>query len=233
MKVKYPVNKGFTLIELLVVMTIIAVLATFGFSAFGKAKEMANRTAAIANMKQIHLALTSYATDNNDAYPDKKTATEPVASSANVAFKRLIPSYISDEKAFAVKGSPSNTENDGNTETEAEKLKAGENHYAMALGLTSASNSNYPLIWEGGESGDDSYNPTWMKGKRDEWGGSWSDGSVLIVTVGGSVTQKKLDLPANAEAGEKASIVKDGSNTIFGLRTDGKGLAPEKGSSTP
>lgn len=234
MKLKHAKPHGFTLIELLVVMTIIAVLATVGFSAFGKARETANRTAATSNMKQIHLALSGYASDNNDAFPDKKgaSASDVAATTSNEAFRKLIPGYLTDERTFQVKGSPSSRFNDGNTDSGPDRLAAGENHYAMAADLSATSNGNYPLVWESGVSGDDTYNPSWMKGNRDVWGGSWTDGSVLIITVSGGVQQKKLDLPNDANEGERATIVKDGQRTIFESRrnanANARGLAPEK-----
>lgn len=234
MKLKHARPQGFTLIELLVVMTIIAVLATVGFSAFGKARETANRTAATSNLKQIHLALSGYASDNNDAFPDKKgaSASDVAATSSNQAFRKLIPGYLTDEKTFAVKGTPSAQYNDGNTDTNEYRLAQGENHYAMGADLTAVSNGNFPLVWESGNSGDDSYNPTWLKGSRDVWGGSWTDGSVLIISVSGGVQQKKLDLPADANDGERATIVKDGQRTVFEQRknanANARGLAPER-----
>ena len=234
MKLKKAKAQGFTLSELLVVMTIIAVLATVGFSAFGKARETANRTAALSNLRSnIYIALASYATDNNGAYPDKQGTTtgDTAATTSNEAFRKLIPSYLGDERAFLVKGSPSSRYNDGNIDLQTDILSPGENHYAMGADLTSDSNSNYPLVWESGSSGDESYAPTWIKGSRDLWGGSWSDGSILLVTVGGTAQQKKLDLPGNAKEGESATIVKDGQRTLFEQRSanpsaKARGLAP-------
>jgi len=59
---------AFTLIELLVVVAIIAVLVAILLPALTQARDLVRRAACQSNLKQIHLAISYYATDNNGAF---------------------------------------------------------------------------------------------------------------------------------------------------------------------
>jgi len=57
---------GFTLIELLVVIAIIAILAALLLPALARSKEEAQRSSCVNNLRQVYLAATVYAADNQE-----------------------------------------------------------------------------------------------------------------------------------------------------------------------
>ncbi len=60
---------GFTLIELLVVIAIIAILAAILFPIFARARDSGIRVRCTAQLKQWHLAISSYAQDYDGVMP--------------------------------------------------------------------------------------------------------------------------------------------------------------------
>ena len=63
-------RKAFTLIELLVVIAIIAILAAILFPVFAQAREKARAISCVSNMKQLGTAITMYAQDYDENYPN-------------------------------------------------------------------------------------------------------------------------------------------------------------------
>ncbi len=65
--------RAFTLVELLIVIGIIAVLIAILMPAFAKAKEIARRTNCLSNMRQLTMAWTMYANQNQDTLVSSET----------------------------------------------------------------------------------------------------------------------------------------------------------------
>ncbi|MDB6029010.1 MAG: hypothetical protein JWM68_5233 [Verrucomicrobiales bacterium] len=93
--------KAFTLIELLVVIAIIAILAAMLLPALSKAKERAQATSSLSNLKQWGLSVQLYGGENGDNLPgDGMNAggTYTAGDSQNAgAWFNLLPQLVGDK----------------------------------------------------------------------------------------------------------------------------------------
>ena len=176
LKHKKHLRKGFSLVELLVVIAIIAGLAAMSYGPIMKQVKAAAKTNAINNSKQIFVALTSFASDNDGLFPNAGTAkTGETGGSAVACFTQLLNAGKIDEEATFW-----NAENivldtvDAVKPDEDGTLTAGENAYGYIEGLSSSSRTNLPITFDSSKDGAAFNTAVW-------------DGSAIITKLNGSV----------------------------------------------
>ncbi len=122
-------KRGFTLIELLVVIAIIAILASMLLPALAKARDKANATSCLSNLRQWGIALDMYVDDNNQVLPDfsiasgtpgapggysqdnihwSDLASFAAAGSGNSAWFDALPPYVSQKPLLQYASNPTN-----------------------------------------------------------------------------------------------------------------------------
>lgn len=179
-------TRAFTLIELLVVISIVAILAGIATPIYTSAIMNGQQAEAINNVRQIGLGLRMLAGDNNGVFPRGKNSYDETITKSNDAFRSLVPTYIDNEKVFAVSRSIAGPAADNHIGTPAEILAAGENHWAYIEGLTTSSNSNWPLIVD---STDGSGIYTDVEGDA---GGTWKGTKAVMLRVDGGAVLPRL-----------------------------------------
>lgn len=99
---------AFTLIELLVVMAIIAIIAAMLMPALQRAREAAQRTSCLNNIRDISNSLAMYTSEHNGQMPERCNQAN-IDAAGNVStwsknwgdsWDELYPSYVSDAKLF-------------------------------------------------------------------------------------------------------------------------------------
>ena len=84
---------GFTLIELLVVIAIIAILAGLLLPALAKAKQKAQTTQCLSNIRQVGMAAVLYLGDYSDRYPPTVARNGMATQTSWVGQAGLLPYY--------------------------------------------------------------------------------------------------------------------------------------------
>jgi prepilin-type N-terminal cleavage/methylation domain-containing protein len=100
MPLQFPKQRrGFTLIELLVVIAIIGILIALLLPAVQKAREAANRTQCLNNLKQLGLAMHSYH-DSNGTFPRGCQWSSGVGSAPRLTFSIYLYPYLEQSAIY-------------------------------------------------------------------------------------------------------------------------------------
>lgn len=147
MKGLFRCRRGFTLIELLVVIAIIAILAAILFPVLLTAKERANMSRCIENLRQIHRGLVLYSDDFQSRYPPSHSWSDWAGY--------LHPRYVKSARVFddpAVKSVMGNN----TTNEKVPRTKIDQDYYYMGHekgGGAYGTPTLKPRNWNGAESG--------------------------------------------------------------------------------
>ena len=177
---------GFTLIELLVVIGIIAMLAALSLPVYNSVMLNAAMTDDLNNARQVGIGLKMLAQDNDGNYPSGTNIYGDQIVTSNDAFRSLIPNYIDNEKVFTVARAKVGSTADNKTSPTSEILKPGENAFAYIEGLSTSSNSNWPLIVDETD-GTGVYNNI-----ETNLGGTWKGTKAVVVHTDSSAAMVPL-----------------------------------------
>jgi prepilin-type N-terminal cleavage/methylation domain-containing protein len=101
-----PGRTGFTLIELLVVIAIIAILAALLLPALAQAKLKATMATCLSNEKQLGLAFTMYANENNDRIVNAGGFSEAGATKYDADGYWALPNTVNADPFFNSTANP-------------------------------------------------------------------------------------------------------------------------------
>lgn len=179
----------------LVAVFAVFVLAGMVLPVFNSVAVRGCQTKALANAKQVGLALKLFAGDNDGYYPRQGTPEQNkiLPANANVAFACLFPTYTQSEFIFGnrLSGYSTRTPDDVIDPVYNGKpvktLEPGENVYGYIMGLRDDGSPNTPLIVDGTD-GSRHYNR--VEGIR---GGLWKGERAIVIRLDNSGRLERLE----------------------------------------
>ena len=158
------------------------------------------QTKALAQAKQIGLALRLFADDHDSHYPGAGFPVEmkTAPANANAAFACLFPDYTQSEAIFGNKLSAYQTRQPDNvidtpyTGAPVKTLEPGENVYGYVAGLKASDAGTAPLVVDGTDgTGHYRHDPSVR-------GGVWSGSRAVVIRLDGSGSVETLTGPDEA-----------------------------------
>ncbi len=89
-------KSGFSLIELLATISVVAILATILYAVVNRAMATAATTKSVSNIRQVGMAMLTYASDNDNTLPNKMQPGKPSV----VSFQLFDPYLHHDDPAW-------------------------------------------------------------------------------------------------------------------------------------
>jgi prepilin-type N-terminal cleavage/methylation domain-containing protein/prepilin-type processing-associated H-X9-DG protein len=99
MRPRFQETDGFSLVELLVCVAISLIGYVLLFGGGSEQGQARRKAACTANLEQMQIALSVYATEHDGAYP-----VTPAATSSEAPLSELVPRYTSDTSIFVCPG---------------------------------------------------------------------------------------------------------------------------------
>lgn len=126
---------AFSLVELLVSVTVIGIAYVIMFGPGSQFTQTRRKAACAANLAQMHMALSLYAAEHNDAFPVQIGATTSAPP-----LSELVPSYTTDTSIFICPGTGRSAL------PAAQPFSDRRISYAYYMGLTRAVSGDLPLV---------------------------------------------------------------------------------------
>ena len=209
-------RQGFTLIELLVVIAIIAILASLLLPALSRAKDSAMRAQCASNLKQWGVAITMYAGDNRENFPDNTgTGARDLSWMADNLNNAFYPNYLYPNRPGNAATTGQRTRNDliyCPTDQWHRLFESGGVEYSNLIGYVylpgrdTNSGWNYNSQGLAGWAGRKRLGESFRRApiiidKMQSLGGTWVDSDVVngvSVTVPTSNHRRSSNVPAGA-----------------------------------